>query len=214
MTPRSASRNAGSRAVVGILAAGVIMLTALGLWRYGGPEGLWRRISVEIAALRPHPQFVPTPLPAPGAAAAVTAPAQSTRVPTASLTEAAAPYPTPTAAAALERHNLADCGTQTAPCPTPTAAAALERHNLADCDTQTTPCPPATLPAATHTPTATSTPYAVRNTPSATLQLTGLSHAWQTWNNCGPATLAMNLSYFGAKIGQDDDRRGAAAFQG
>ncbi len=26
---------------------------------------------------------------------------------------------------------------------------------------------------------------------------------WQTWNNCGPATLAMYLSYFGQKIGQE-----------
>jgi len=27
---------------------------------------------------------------------------------------------------------------------------------------------------------------------------------WQTWNNCGPATLAMNLSYFGSPLGQAD----------
>ena len=33
--------------------------------------------------------------------------------------------------------------------------------------------------------------------------LEGLAHYWQTWNNCGPATLSMNLSYFGIKIGQD-----------
>lgn len=34
--------------------------------------------------------------------------------------------------------------------------------------------------------------------------LTGLTHAWQTWNNCGPATLAMNLSYFGRSETQAD----------
>jgi tetratricopeptide (TPR) repeat protein len=28
------------------------------------------------------------------------------------------------------------------------------------------------------------------------VQLTGMTHLWQTWNNCGPATLAMALSYF------------------
>ena len=27
--------------------------------------------------------------------------------------------------------------------------------------------------------------------------LTGFTHEWQTWNNCGPVTIAMNLSYFG-----------------
>jgi hypothetical protein len=34
--------------------------------------------------------------------------------------------------------------------------------------------------------------------------LGGLRHNWQTWNNCGPATLAMNLSYFGGKLSQAD----------
>jgi len=29
-----------------------------------------------------------------------------------------------------------------------------------------------------------------------------MRHAWQTWNNCGPATLAMDLSYFGSTIDQ------------
>ena len=27
--------------------------------------------------------------------------------------------------------------------------------------------------------------------------VTGVQHAWQTWNNCGPATLTMSLSYWG-----------------
>lgn len=38
----------------------------------------------------------------------------------------------------------------------------------------------------------------------STVLLTGLAHAWQTWNNCGPATLAMNLSYFGRAETQAD----------
>jgi tetratricopeptide (TPR) repeat protein len=29
------------------------------------------------------------------------------------------------------------------------------------------------------------------------VRLSGISHEWQTWNNCGPVTIAMNLSYFG-----------------
>jgi len=27
--------------------------------------------------------------------------------------------------------------------------------------------------------------------------LAGFEHEWQTWNNCGPATISMNLSYYG-----------------
>lgn len=29
------------------------------------------------------------------------------------------------------------------------------------------------------------------------VQLTGFAHQWQTWNNCGPATVTMGMSYFG-----------------
>ncbi len=33
--------------------------------------------------------------------------------------------------------------------------------------------------------------------PGDSLQLSGFTHQWQTWNNCGPATITMNMSYFG-----------------
>ena len=33
-------------------------------------------------------------------------------------------------------------------------------------------------------------------------RLYGIQHAWQTWNNCGPATLAMTLSYYGSDLDQ------------
>ena len=29
------------------------------------------------------------------------------------------------------------------------------------------------------------------------IALTGITHQWQTWNNCGPTTISMNLSYYG-----------------
>ena len=29
------------------------------------------------------------------------------------------------------------------------------------------------------------------------VQLVGMSHQWQTWNNCGPATITTNMSFFG-----------------
>lgn len=39
---------------------------------------------------------------------------------------------------------------------------------------------------------------------SPTVLLTGFTHTFQGWNNCGPATLAMALSYWGATVGQKD----------
>jgi len=52
---------------------------------------------------------------------------------------------------------------------------------------------------------------AARSTPasldSANVLLTGFRHIYQTWNNCGPATLSMNLSYFGWPGGQADAAR-------
>jgi tetratricopeptide (TPR) repeat protein len=38
----------------------------------------------------------------------------------------------------------------------------------------------------------------------AAATLSGLRHFWQTWNNCGPATLATNLSYYGSTLDQAD----------
>jgi hypothetical protein len=37
---------------------------------------------------------------------------------------------------------------------------------------------------------------------AAAVELTGVTHMWQRWNNCGPATLAMYLSYFGHTVEQ------------
>ena len=55
--------------------------------------------------------------------------------------------------------------------------------------------PPGVTPVIPPGPTqaARSTPASL---PDADVLLTGFKHAYQTWNNCGPATLAMNLSYF------------------
>ena len=41
-----------------------------------------------------------------------------------------------------------------------------------------------------------------------TITLSGIKQEYQGWNNCGPATLKMNLSYFG----RDDTQREIAAF--
>jgi tetratricopeptide (TPR) repeat protein len=39
------------------------------------------------------------------------------------------------------------------------------------------------------------------------MELTGFAHEWQTWNNCGPATLSMYLSYYGSALLQDGVRQ-------
>jgi tetratricopeptide (TPR) repeat protein len=73
---------------------------------------------------------------------------------------------------------------------------------------ESTPTPTATL-FPTSTPVATSlTEQVIVSSPSpaptvalqsvgSSVQLSGVNHQWQTWNNCGPATVTMNLSYFG-----------------
>ncbi len=38
----------------------------------------------------------------------------------------------------------------------------------------------------------------------AAAELSGVPHMWQKWNNCGPATLAMNLDYLGSQLSQAD----------
>ncbi|MFO7697383.1 MAG: tetratricopeptide repeat protein [Anaerolineae bacterium] len=59
-------------------------------------------------------------------------------------------------------------------------------------------------------PTATpppSTPLAAAlSTPGPRVELSGLTHVWQTWNNCGPATLSMCLSFWGSVVGQEEIR--------
>ncbi|NJN82918.1 MAG: hypothetical protein HC802_11990 [Caldilineaceae bacterium] len=57
-------------------------------------------------------------------------------------------------------------------------------------------------PASLLLPTPSPTPAQDVTPVAQAVQLTGFRHMWQTWNNCGPATLAMNLSYFGSGLDQ------------
>ncbi len=56
-------------------------------------------------------------------------------------------------------------------------------------------------PEATATAESTATPTRVPAPESA--RLTGIEHRFQTWNNCGPATMSMALTYFGVYHSQD-----------
>jgi tetratricopeptide (TPR) repeat protein len=74
-----------------------------------------------------------------------------------------------------------------------------------------TPVPPTPMPTAlpavalpSPTPAALVPALVSVQAPPAATQVTGLRHYWQTWNNCGPATLAMNLSYYGSPLDQAD----------
>jgi tetratricopeptide (TPR) repeat protein len=97
------------------------------------------------------------------------------------------------------------------PEPTPTLAApavsVVEEGSAS-------PVPPTvTAPAATAlpspSPTAEPEPTAVPLAPvAAQITLSGVQHAYQLWNNCGPVTVAMNLSYYDL----NRDQREAARF--
>ena len=144
------------RIVLTLLVVGLIGLAALavvGSIRYGGPDMLVRRVEAEIAAYRPHPDFVPTPR---------------------------------ATVAALDLSNLVD---SESPASTPVVEQdpAVTRVVIE-------------MPTSTPQPMATSTPaYAPAQ---ESVQLSDLTHMWQTWNNCGPATLSMNLSYYECDLTQ------------
>lgn len=63
---------------------------------------------------------------------------------------------------------------------------------------QPTPEPSATLPPSPTIPPS-PTPFPIPNT----ARLEGIQHKFQSWNNCGPATLAMTLSYFNLNQSQE-----------
>lgn len=101
--------------------------------------------------------------------------------------------PTPLPVSVVSREELLATApaTTTTPYPSPTAFRLL---------------PATTTPVPTFIPTATPTPSAtpVRLTPVApAVSLAGFTHAWQTWNNCGPTTISMYLSYYGLQASQE-----------
>ena len=61
-----------------------------------------------------------------------------------------------------------------------------------------TPAASPTLPPTFTPPPPTVTPVPI----PAAARLEGITHQFQEWNNCGPATLAMTLSYFGIRTNQ------------
>lgn len=79
--------------------------------------------------------------------------------------------------------------------PTPLPMATVNVDAFAN---QLLPTPTAAL----LTPTPFSTPTPAYEPARPAVMLTGFTHMWQTWNNCGPATLATNLSFYGLSLPQ------------
>jgi hypothetical protein len=68
---------------------------------------------------------------------------------------------------------------------------------------------PSASPARTATPETATPVFSPSPTSTATsthtvVTLSGVRHVWQDWNNCGPATLSMVLSYYGRSETQHD----------
>ena len=85
---------------------------------------------------------------------------------------------------------------------TPNAAvAAMVRATMASATPTVTATPTA---GPTATPTRTPTPTITPTTIPASVQLKGVRHEYQKFNNCGPATLSMGLSFWGWQGDQRD----------
>jgi hypothetical protein len=87
----------------------------------------------------------------------------------------------------------------------------LEASTLTPIPTSTQTPPPTLVTPVTATPTATPTvvtPVSSSVLPSPSARLYGFKHVQQTWNNCGPASITIALTYYGWK----EDQKFAASF--
>jgi tetratricopeptide (TPR) repeat protein len=181
MMDHTVRRSPGKIVLLAGLSAFLLLLTILvfGSLRYGGPDGLILRVQVALAQrsapAETPPPLIPTPLPTPAGSqplALLAIPPTPTAAPASPAAATASPPRLATRPFAAAE-SLPDRPTAT-PSPTPPPTA--------------TPAPPTATP-----PTAAGSGF---------VQLSGLAHYWQTWNNCGPATLAMNLSYYSLPLTQ------------
>jgi tetratricopeptide (TPR) repeat protein len=99
--------------------------------------------------------------------------------------------PTPPPAAADSRARLLDLTPLPLPTlPAPAVEVAAQRTAAPTQAAATPTLAPTAEPSATPTATPTLIPIA----PEVSLQ--GVQHAYQTWNNCGPVTITMNMSFY------------------
>jgi len=166
------------------LVAGFGLMLLLATVRHGGIEGLGLRVRTEIAVHTDQEALGPTPVrtlsgDVKGESVHAAATTTNTPSPTVAQVPSATLFPTEPSSP-----------------PAASAEAAVEQPSTTPTASKTATAKP------TASPTATSRP-AYRPAALA-VELAGFIHEWQTWNNCGPATLAMNLSYFGSSLDQAD----------
>lgn len=138
--------------------------------------------------LVPPPQYLPTPAPT---VAATSAPIVAA---TPAPTETPTPVPTAAAGAApVQTETVAP--PEPEPSPTPQVASEAVPIALTTGEEETASLSEPPLVAGSENLLA-----PVREA----VQLSGISHQWQTWNNCGPATITMDMSYFGRSETQVD----------
>ena len=90
-----------------------------------------------------------------------------------------------------------DAAALLAPTSLPSATASPTPAVIA---TGNAPATPTSIPTSTAPPVPTAIPIPI----NGNARLEGIFHQFQTWNNCGPATLAMTLSYFDLFIDQSE----------
>lgn len=172
------SLSKGSALIFG-LGVGALLLTIMIVTMMMVPyfsdrlDNLAYRARTYYRQLIPHPEYLPTPAPV---AAHTTGSNQAAAPP-----QVIVPTATPTAA------------------PLPTATPSLES---AAGEEETFEESPALSPAvddgpANHTASSGEDTAAISlQPPGNQAQLSGFTHQWQTWNNCGPATITTYMSYF------------------
>lgn len=84
--------------------------------------------------------------------------------------------------------------------PTPAPTVSTANLPLPTAGHAAPPTPTPTLTEETTIPT----PTLPTESPPPLIALEGVEHQWQTWNNCGPATITMYMSYFGHSETQAD----------
>jgi tetratricopeptide (TPR) repeat protein len=181
-----------SRVLAVLFLAALILVLLLSDAYLDNAKNLWRRVQAEIVARRPHPEFVPTPLPYDDAAL-VTRPTPPRAAALRPLVTAMPDVALPPQAPAVATTALAGPGATPPLTPPPPRRPVVPTITSAPALAVVAPQPtPPRLVASRGA-----------ELPSAA-QLPGVTHIWQTWNNCGPATLAMYLSHFGQKVRQEE----------
>lgn len=137
-------------------------------------DNLSYRVLTYYRKLIPHPEYLPTPA-APVSALTTPSSGASSQI-------------EPTLPAVLEQITNTPTSAATATPLLPTATS-VPTSSLLTPTVTVTLLPPS--------PTATPTINVPLQPSGSSAQLNGFTHQWQTWNNCGPATITMNMSYYG-----------------